>query len=112
MDGMTIIIISCVILLLIFDGYFILRLRKKRQDRFKLFIEKGQVVEFNETVPEKFLEKVKTISQSHHIQQLFIYGYDLSSNAPYLEFQGSITPELKQLFQVALQASIQKTLEK
>ena len=107
MDTLPVIIIG-VIVLLIFDGYFIYRIRKKRCNDFKLVIEKGIIVESKGFVPAEFLYDIQQLARIYKPENLIINGRDISSHKPKLEFLGTINPELQLKIEQSLQLSMQE----
>lgn len=106
MDTLTIIIIA-VSLLLIFDVFLIRRIRKKRQGRFKLVIEKGIIIENKGTVPSGFLYDVQQLSRITKPDSLIINGSGIETAAPKLEFRGNVSAELKAKIEHSLTLSLQ-----
>ncbi len=106
MDTLTIIIIA-VVLLLIADVFLIRHLRKKRQDCFKLVIEKGIIIENKGTVPSEFLYDVQQLSRINKPDSVIINGSGIEAGVPTLEIKGNISPELKAKIEHSLSLSLQ-----
>lgn len=106
MDTLSVIILG-VVLLLIFDVFFIFHVRKKRQGSFKLVIEKGIIVENKGTVPAEFLYDIQQLSRMYKPENLIINGRDINSSHPKLDFMGNINPELQGKIEHSLQLSLQ-----
>lgn len=106
MDTLSVIILG-VVLLLIFDVFFIFHVRKKRQGSFKLVIEKGIIVENKGTVPAEFLYDIQQLSRMYKPENLIINGRDIHSSHPKLDFMGNINPELQGKIEHSLQLSLQ-----
>ena len=105
MDTLNVIIIG-VILLLIFDVFFIFHVRRKRQSSFKLVIEKGFIVENNGAVPAEFLYDVQQLARMYKPESLIINGRNIKSQ-PKLEILGSYNQELRNKIEKALELSLQ-----
>ena len=106
MDISTI-IISGVILLLIFDVYFIYHIRKKRQGSFKLVIENGIIKENKGNIPSEFLYDAQQLARINKPESLIINGSSITGNEPKLEFRGAISSELQEKFENSLTLSLQ-----
>ena len=106
MDTSTI-IISGVILLLIFDVYFIYHIRKKRQGSFKLVIDKGIIKENKGHVPAEFLYDVQQLARINKPESLIINGSGITGSEPKLKFRGNISTELQEKFENSLTLSLQ-----
>ena len=105
MDTLSVIIVG-VILLLIFDVFFIFHVRRKRQSGFKLVIEKGIIVENKGAVPAEFLYDVQQLARMYKPESLIINGRDINSQ-PKLEILGSYSQELRHKIEKALELSLQ-----
>ena len=106
MDTLTVIILG-VILLLIFDVFFIAHIRKKRQGNFKLVIEKGIIVENKGNVPPEFLYDVQQLARMYKPENLIINGHGVKGSEPELQFMGTITSELQSKIEHSLKLSLQ-----
>lgn len=106
MDTLTTIIIA-VVLLLIVDVFLIRHMRKKRQDCFKLVIEKGIIIENKGNVPSEFLYDVQQLSRITKPDSIIINGSGIENGNPKLEFRGNVSAELKAKIEHSLSLSLQ-----
>jgi hypothetical protein len=106
MDTLSVIIIG-VIVVLIFDVYFIVHIRKKRQGMFKLVIEKGLVVEHQGNVPSEFLYDIQQLARIYKPDSLILNGSGINTSSPELKILGQLNEELKSKIERSLKLSLQ-----
>lgn len=105
MDTLIIIIIG-VTILLIFDGFLIQHLRKKRRDSFKVIVEQAKVTQNIGNTPPEFLYDIQQLARINNIDTLIINGSDISSDDPKMELKGIISPELQKKIEQSLELSL------
>ena len=105
MDTLIIIIIG-VTILLIFDGFLIQHLRKKRRDSFKVIVEQAKVTQNIGNTPPEFLYDIQQLARINNIDTLIINGSDISSDDPKMELKGIISSELQKKIEQSLELSL------
>lgn len=106
MDTLTVIIIG-VSILLIFDAFLIVHLRKKRQDSFKIIVENAKVIDTSGNTPSEFLYDIQQLARINNIDTLILNGSSISSGEPKLEIRGVISAELQKKIEHSLELSLQ-----
>lgn len=106
MDTLTVIIIG-VLILLIFDAFLIVHVRKKRKGSFKLVIEKGVIIENKGHIPAEFLYDIQQLARINKPDSLIINGSGLIGKEPKLEFLGVLDPQLQTKIEQSLNLSLQ-----